>query len=218
MERLNRLKKERRVTSALAVLSARQFGAVMRIDFDWLPMATPLDPAEEPPGSIDPLGTLAHAERLADALLPGFTARMWRGRLLTFATVAAAIADRTVALMDGREDLRLEARLAFERLFVSAVVRMADRDPATYANAPRRLPGRDLAKKALLQGEPLTRANFLKGQAVNGPFWCHRAFGAPDGADRRRRPHGSQGRRGADGLVGRRATPWCVVRGRRHRA
>ena len=133
-------------------------------------MATPLDPAEEPPGSIDPLGTLAHAERLAEALLPGFTARMWRGRLLTFATVAAAIADRTVALMDGREDLRLEARLAFERLFVSAVVRMADRDPATYANAPRRLPGRDLAKKALLEREPLTRANFLKGQAVNGPF------------------------------------------------
>ena len=80
MERLNRLKEERRVTSALAVLSVHaNLGAVVRIDFDWLPMATPLDPAEEPPGSIDPLGTLAHAERLADALLPGFTARMWRG-------------------------------------------------------------------------------------------------------------------------------------------
>src|SRR5262245_28816139 len=139
----------------------------MRLDFDWLPLATPLDPAEEPPGSIDPLGTLTHAERFAEALLPGFTARMWRARLLTFAAISTAVADRTVALMGGREDLRLDARLAFERLYVSAVVRMADRDPATYANDPRRLPGRDLAKKALLQGEPLTRANFLKGQAVN---------------------------------------------------
>lgn len=142
----------------------------MPLDPTGLPVATPLDPAEDPPGSLDPLGTLGHAERLAEALLPGFTVRMWRGRLLTFTTVAAAVADRTVALMDNREDLRLEARLAFERLFVSAVVRRADELPASYANAPRRLPGRELAKQALNEGEPLTRGNFLKGQAVNGPF------------------------------------------------
>ena len=142
----------------------------MRIDFDWLPMATPFDPAEEPPGDLDPLGTLGHAERLGETLLPGFTVRMWRSRLLTFAAIASAVADRTVKLMGDRENARLEARLAFERLFVSAVVRMAGRDPAIYENAPRRLPGRTLAKKALLEGEPLTRTNFLKGQAVNGPF------------------------------------------------
>ena len=142
----------------------------MRIDFDWLPMASPLDPAEEPPGSLDPLGTLGHAERLGETLLPGFTVRMWRSRLLTFAAIASAIADRTVKLMGDRENARLEARLAFERLFVAAVVRMAGRDPAIYENAPRRLPGRALAKKAMLEGEPLTRTNFLKGQAVNGPF------------------------------------------------
>ena len=134
-----------------------------------LPVSTPLDPAEDPPGSLDPLGTLLPAERLAEILLPGFTVRMWRGRLLTIATVAAAVAERTIALMNNRDDLRLEARLAFERLFVSAVVRMADRDPQ-FTNAPRGLPGRDLAKTALLSGEPLTSSNFLKGQAVNGPF------------------------------------------------
>lgn len=94
---------------------------------------------------------------------------MWRGRLLTIATVAAAVAERTAALMNNRDDLRLDARLAFERLLVSAVVRAADRDPQ-YINAPRGLPGRDLAKTALLSGEPLTSVNFLKGQAVNGPF------------------------------------------------
>src|SRR5574341_1125185 len=88
-----------------------------------MPMATPFDPSEDPPGSIDPLGTLALAERLADNVLPGFTARMLRARLLTFTTLSGAISDRVVRLMDGREDVRLEARLAFERLFVSALVR-----------------------------------------------------------------------------------------------
>lgn len=142
----------------------------MPLDAVWLPLATPLDPAEEPPGSLDPLGTLIHAERFAEALLPGFTVRMWRSRLLTFATLAAYIADRTVALMGGREDVRLDARLAFERLFVSAVVRLTEREPTEYARAALGVPGRTLAKKALGSGEPVTRANFLKGQAVNGPF------------------------------------------------
>jgi len=142
----------------------------MPLKTESLPLATPLDPAEEPPGSIDPLGTLSAAERLADVLLPGFTARMWRARLLTFTAVSAAIADRVVALMGGREEVRLEARLAFERFYVSAVVRMHQKDPENYDRARRRLPGIDLARKALSVGEPLTRSNFLKGQAVNGPF------------------------------------------------
>jgi len=142
----------------------------MPLDAICLPLKTPLDPAEDPPGSLDPLGTLIHAERLAEILLPGFTVRMWRGRLLTLATVAAEIADRTVALMGGREDVRLDARLAFERLSVSAVVRLTEHEPVEYARASVGLPGRTLAKKALLSGEPVTRVNFLKGQAVNGPF------------------------------------------------
>jgi hypothetical protein len=132
-------------------------------------MATPLDPAEEPPGSLDPLGTLNYAERLAEVLLPAFTVRMWRARLLTYTAVAATVADRAVALMGGREEFRLAARLAFERLFVAAIIRLAGRDPG-YARALPQLPGRDLATAALRADEPLTGANFLKGQAVNGPF------------------------------------------------
>lgn len=31
-----------------------------------LPFATPYDPAGDPPGSVDPLGTVAGAEQLAD--------------------------------------------------------------------------------------------------------------------------------------------------------
>ena len=65
--------------------------------------------------------------------------------------------------------VRLRPVLAFERLLVSAIVRRAERD-AEYADAPRNLPGSEFAKTAFLAGEPLIRANFLKGQAVNGPF------------------------------------------------
>jgi hypothetical protein len=136
-----------------------------------LPLATPPDPTGDPPGSIDPLGTLAHAERLADLLLPGLTARMWRPRLLTLSAVTAAVADRALRHLGGQEDHRLEARLAFERLAVSAVVRLALRRPEDYGPARRGLPGSDLARAALASGdEPLTRHNFLKGQAVNGPY------------------------------------------------
>lgn len=142
----------------------------MPLSDECLPHATPLDPTEEPPGSIDPLGTLSAAERLADVFLPGFTARMWRARLLTLATVSAAMADRVAASLEDREDSQLEARLAFERLYVGAIVRAHQKDPVGYAMAKRGLPGTDLARRALYAGEPLTRGNFLKGQAVNGPF------------------------------------------------
>lgn len=90
--------------------------------------------------------------------------------LLTVTTLAAEIADRALTLMDRREELRLEARLAFERLHVAAVVRFAGDDPGTNGAVALGLPGRTLAKRALDSGEPVTRSNFLKGQAVNGAF------------------------------------------------
>jgi hypothetical protein len=136
----------------------------------FLPLTTPLDPAEEPPGSIDPLGTLAEAERLAEVLLPGLTARMWRARLLTFAAVTARVADRALRDLEGKEDARLDARLAFERLAVSAIVRLAQKNPSQNRPARIRLPGSKMAETALAANEPVTRHNFLKGQAVNGPY------------------------------------------------
>lgn len=136
---------------------------------NFLPFSTSYDPTEDPPGSVDPLGTLSEAERLADILLPGFTSRMWRPRLLTFAAVAAVTADRVVKLT-GREEDRLEARLVFERLFVAGIVRQAEDNPENYRSAIARLPGRTLAERAWRDGEPLRAGNFLKGQAVNGPY------------------------------------------------
>jgi len=137
----------------------------------YLPQATPLDPSEDPPGSIDPLGTLGPAERIAEVLFPGFTARMWRPRLLTFAAVAAVIAERVKASRSEFGDGGLAIRLAFERLFVSAVVRPQEQNEQAWRRAPRRLPGSSLARRALRSGDtPLGRNNFLKGQAINGPF------------------------------------------------
>ena len=89
-----------------------------------LPISTDWDSIEDSPGSVDPLGTLGGAESLADILLPGMTARMYRVRLLTTTAVTAAIADRVVRMTNGREEVRTPARLAFERLFVSALVRL----------------------------------------------------------------------------------------------
>lgn len=132
-----------------------------------LPRTTPYDPAEDPPGSVDPLGTVTGAEQLAEVLLPGLTARMWRVRLLTFAAVAAVVARRVAK---GRDEQYLDARLAFERLFVSAIARQ-EMESEEWRPASRRLPGIVLARQALGSADqPLTRPNFLKGQAVNGPF------------------------------------------------
>lgn len=138
--------------------------------FDCLPKATPYDPAEDPPGSIDPLGTVPEAEQLADVLFSGMTARMWRARHLTFTAVAAFVAEQMANAAGGDEELRLEARLALERLFVSAIARQ-ERQDAEWRKAARRLPGINLARRALSSGDqPLGKQTFLKGQAINGPF------------------------------------------------
>ena len=131
---------------------------------NFLPQSTSYDSAEDPLGSIDPLGTATGAEQLAEVLFPGVTARMWRVRLLTFAALAAKVSQRVGA------DRLLVARLAFERLFVSAVARQVETDQA-WKSASRRLPGIGMARQALRAGDqPLEKANFLKGQGVNGPF------------------------------------------------
>ncbi|NOJ81443.1 hypothetical protein [Myxococcus xanthus] len=134
-----------------------------------LPYATPHDPSEDAPSSVDPLGTQTDSERLADVLLPGFTARMWKLRFVTFSAVASFVADRVVAAL-GREEFRLDARLGFERLYVSSLVRAHEENPSAFGRAPDQLPGRRLARAALLAEEPLTKGNFLQGQAINGPF------------------------------------------------
>jgi hypothetical protein len=49
----------------------------------FLPFPADLIPAEELSSSLDPPGTLTHAEYLAEALLPGLTVRMWRSEAVS---------------------------------------------------------------------------------------------------------------------------------------
>lgn len=132
-----------------------------------LPIATDYDPAADPPGSVDPLGTMAAAADLADLLLPGMTARMYRPRLLTVSAVGALVADRVVRARAGREQLRHDARLAFERMYLFSLVRLHHQEGKI--GIVRRVAGRRRARQAFESEEPLTSTNFLKGQSVNGP-------------------------------------------------
>lgn len=137
----------------------------MPLNVSSLPICTPYDPAADAAGSADPLGTAGGSEQLAEVILPGLTARMWRARLLTLAVIAADIADAVIKDVDDEEQRRLDAVLAFERLYVSSLVRNEEND-RTIA---RRVPGSRTARRALHADEPLTKQNFIKGQAVNGP-------------------------------------------------
>lgn len=141
----------------------------MPFTVEWFPYSTPLDPSEDPPTSIDPLGLTTAAERLADLLVPGFTVRTWRARMITLSAVAAHVADGVVKRMSNRDEFRVLARLAFERLYVAAVARAEKKNTGDFQNARRGLPGITLARRAIARDDPLSKNNFLKGQAVNGP-------------------------------------------------
>lgn len=140
---------------------------IVAVSLSVFPFATPYDPSKDPAASVDPVGTTSLAERLADLVLPGFTARMWRARFLTFSAVTSHVAKKAAELAD-QDDTFDTARLAFERLYVSALVQCATND-TELAGGIRRTPGTDRARQAFARGEPLTRANFVKGQSVNGP-------------------------------------------------
>ncbi|MCS6972650.1 MAG: hypothetical protein NZL89_06450 [Leptospiraceae bacterium] len=134
-----------------------------------LPLTSILDNAEDPPESIDPLGTSVIAEKLAEILFPGMTLRMWRIRLLTYTALAALIAERAAEKV-GDDSRKQELRLAFERIYVSALVRNRLKG-GLPAQATQRLPGSLRAQQAFEEEDlPLSKNNFLVGQAVNGPF------------------------------------------------
>lgn len=135
---------------------------------EMLPVPSAYDFSAEPPGGMDPLGFMSLADVAANTYLPGFTARMWHPRFLTFTAVASVVADRMIAEKGSRLS-RKEARLAFERLFVQAIVQSVQ-DGTLPSDSSRGLPGSSLALGAIRRNEPLSRENYLVAAAVNGPF------------------------------------------------
>lgn len=120
-----------------------------------LPFATLPDPEIEAEGSIDPLGVASMAERLADLMLPGLTARMSKPRFLTALAVGAVVIHGLE-----RDSRRTEPYIAFEWGLVTALA--ASETKATG------VPGINKARQALREGAPMSASRYLEVPKVFG--------------------------------------------------
>ena len=123
-----------------------------------VPRLTAYDPAAEGEGSLDPLGLEAAAERLAEQLVPGMTARMHRVRGLTFMAVSGHVTQPYIE--EYTADQTTPAFLVFEWMFAEA---MAVEGAETSA-----IPGIQTAAKALGGGGRLASRIYLKSPRALG--------------------------------------------------
>src|SRR3546814_13988265 len=86
-----------------------------------LPSLTVADPPVAGEGSLDPLGTGALADRIAEQLVPDVRARMSRVRFLTAMAISSIVTDEVgeLLILDGRAT----PPLAFEWLLIEGFVR-----------------------------------------------------------------------------------------------
>lgn len=127
-----------------------------------MPYRTLADPEVQGEGSIDPLGLATLADHLADWMLPGMTARMWRPRFLTAIAVTSLVVEPLAEEL--AKDGVTPPWLIFEWHYVEAVAALADRE----GNALRRIPGIDKARQALRDRVPLNATRYLKTAKVFG--------------------------------------------------
>ena len=127
-----------------------------------MPFRTLADPETQGEGSIDPLGLATLADHLADELLPGMTARMWRPRFLT----AIAVTSTIVEPLEDRlaVDGTTPPWLALEWYYVEAMAGATDGEDG----ALRRVPGIDKARRARRDGVPMSALRYLKTPKVFG--------------------------------------------------
>src|SRR5207249_2108532 len=119
------------------------------------------DPEVQGEGSIDPLGLATTADHLADWMLPGMTARMWRPRFVT-ATAVAAAALAPLEQEVGKDGVS-PPWLVLEWYYVEALANVADTDGGL-----RRIPGIDKARRALRDRVPMSAGRYLKTPKVFG--------------------------------------------------
>jgi hypothetical protein len=104
----------------------------------------------------------ALADGLADLILPGMTARMWRPRFLTAVAVASVV---TESFQDQlAADALTPAHIVFEWYAVEAFARSEGEGDA----ASRRIPGIDKARAALREGAPMSARRYLKTPGIFG--------------------------------------------------
>lgn len=125
-----------------------------------LPFLSLPDPLVTGEGALDPLGLAMVGEHLADKILPGLRARMWRPRFITAITVSAAVCDG----LDERiaSDGITPAYLVFEWLVVEAFVRESEREVTL------RTPGIQKAEEVRASGDAMCARTYLKNPTVFG--------------------------------------------------
>jgi hypothetical protein len=135
-----------------------------------MPYRTLADPETQGEGSIDPLGLATLADRLADWILPGMTARMWRPRFLT----AMAVTFLVVEPMEDElaRDGLSPPWLVLEWHYVEAMAAVKDAEGRL-----RRLPGIDKARQALRDGVPMNADRYLKTPKVFGFHGVYKRLG-----------------------------------------
>jgi len=124
-----------------------------------LPTLTAADPPVEGEGSLDPLGTGAIAERIAEQLVPSVRARMGRVRFLTAMAVASIVTDEVGELLI--TDSRATPPLAFEWLLLEGYVRR-------NLTLPTGIPGTTKARGIRSSGGRLGASSYLKAPGVFG--------------------------------------------------
>ena len=127
-----------------------------------MPYRTLADPEVQGEGSIDPLGLATLANHLADWMLPGLTARMWRPRFLTAIAVTSLVVEPLAEEL--AQDGVTPPWLVFEWHYVEAVAALADKE----GYALRRIPGIGKARQALKDRVPLNATRYLKTPKVFG--------------------------------------------------
>lgn len=124
-----------------------------------LPALTVADPPVAGEGSLDPLGTAALAERIAEFLVPDVRARMSRVRFLTAMAVGAIVNDEVDEV--SRNDGRATPALAFEWLLLEGFVRK-------NIALPTAVPGIAKARGVRSAGGRLGADTYLKAPGVFG--------------------------------------------------
>jgi hypothetical protein len=90
-----------------------------------IPYRSEFDPEIQGEGSIDPLGLAALADRLADWIFPGMTARMWRPRFLTAMAAASVIVEPFADAL--AKDGTTPPWLIFEWYYIEPIARLPTR-------------------------------------------------------------------------------------------
>lgn len=135
---------------------------------DQMPRLSAYDPGAFGEGGLDPMGSGAVADRIANRLVPGLRARMSQPR---FATLSAVGAVACQSLRDLTADEgKTTGDLAFEWLVVESLVR------SPTAGRKEGLPGNQKAARARAANQRLSRRTYLNGPRVFGFTGVYRPF------------------------------------------